>query len=198
MDEIIKHDELEEALSRCHAGWSAAQVHGLICSRLAVCGSRAGLDWLDHVLERSVAGTAETRECASMLEMLYRDSFCRLAERQSAFMPLLPDDANSSYSRAGALADWCDGFLHGLVTGPHPDSLKAQLAGEPISDIIKDMLEITRATVDENADDESTEEAYAELVEYVRVAAQLTYEELAGFRSLQDADPPGAHGDVIH
>jgi uncharacterized protein YgfB (UPF0149 family) len=44
------------------------------------------------------------------------------------------------------------------------------------------MLEITRAEVDEDADDESTEVAFTEVQEYLRVAAQLVYEELAEFR----------------
>jgi len=43
------------------------------------------------------------------------------------------------------------------------------------------MLEITRAEVDEETDDESNEAAYAELVEYLRVAAQLAYEELSDY-----------------
>ena len=59
-----------------------------------------------------------------------------------------------------------------------------------MSEIIKDMLQITRA-VDEN-DNETDEQAYADLVEYLRVAAQLTYEELAEIRrkpgSDEDAD----------
>ena len=51
------------------------------------------------------------------------------------------------------------------------------------------MLQITRAMSD---DDEAEEEenAYAELVEYLRVAAQLTYEELADFRSPEKASLP--------
>jgi uncharacterized protein YgfB (UPF0149 family) len=44
------------------------------------------------------------------------------------------------------------------------------------------LLEITRATVDDEADDESSANAYSDLMEYLRVAAQLTYEELAAFR----------------
>ena len=48
------------------------------------------------------------------------------------------------------------------------------------------MLQITRAAVDEDNDDETNEAAYVELVEYLRIAAQLAYEELADLRG-----PPG-------
>lgn len=198
MDQVIEHDELEEVLSRCHAGWNAAQAHGLLCSRLAIGGSDAGTEWLDRVLQDSDPDYAGRRECAAMLEALCKTSYCQLTERQSAFMPLLPDDASPSTARADALAHWCEGFLHGLVSEPHPENLKTPLTGEPIGDIIKDMLEITRAAVDGDADDESTEQAYAELVEYVRVAAQLIFEELAGFRSSIEPGPPERNTDVIH
>ena len=44
------------------------------------------------------------------------------------------------------------------------------------------MLQVTRAGVDEGADEESNEAAYAEVLEYIRVAAQLAFEELADIR----------------
>ena len=107
------------------------------------------------------------------------------------FEPLLPDDEEPTPVRAAALAHWCEGFLHGLVSAEHGDALKERLAAEPLADIIRDMLEITRAGADEDGDSDSDEEAYAELVEYLRVAAQLTYEELAEMRKPAVADKSG-------
>jgi uncharacterized protein YgfB (UPF0149 family) len=51
------------------------------------------------------------------------------------------------------------------------------------------MLQLTRAAVEDESDEETNEAAYAEIVEYVRVAAQLTYEELAEFRGQASAMP---------
>ena len=87
------------------------------------------------------------------------------------------------------MAHWCEGFLHGLVSVDHGEALKRRLAQDPLADIIKDMLQLTRAAVDEDSDGESNEVAYAEIVEYIRVAAQLTYEELAAFRGHGDRAP---------
>jgi uncharacterized protein len=197
MHQSVEHDELDDALRRCGAAWNAAQAHGFLSSRLAVQGQAAAATWFERVLEDSDPQSAACRECRQMLEDLFGASYSQLAERQSAFEPLLPDDAASAEARAEALAHWCEGFLHGLVSGPHPDDLKARLAREPLSEIIKDTLEITRATAQqEDVDDsgETTERAWAELVEYLRVAAQLTYEELAAFR------PPATPGpdESIH
>ena len=44
------------------------------------------------------------------------------------------------------------------------------------------MLQITRAGVDGDAADEDNDAAYQEIVEYLRVASQLIYEELAELR----------------
>jgi uncharacterized protein YgfB (UPF0149 family) len=183
MEQSINHDELDAALKRCGASWDAGQAHGLLCSRLAILGADAGIGWLDQVLEGSDPDNALRGECEIMLDTLYAYTQSQLAERQSEFEPLLPDESDPTISKADAIARWCEGFLHGLVSGTPDDKLKERLSSEPLSDIIKDMLQITRATVDADTDDETNESAYAELVEYLRVAVQLTYEELAEFRS---------------
>jgi len=192
MEQSINHDELDAALKRCGATWDAGQAHGLLCSRLAILGTDAGIGWLDQVLEDSNPDDALRRECEAMLDALYAYTHRQLADRQSGFEPLLPDDSDSTMVRADAIARWCEGFLHGLVSGSPDERLKERLASDPLSDIIKDMLQITRASVDEDLDDETNESAYVELVEYLRVAVQLTYEELAEFRS-----PPPA-SEALH
>jgi uncharacterized protein YgfB (UPF0149 family) len=127
-------------------------------------------------------------ESRKLLDALYQGTYWHLSERLSEFMPLLPDDDADAAPRAQALAHWCEGFLHGLVSAEHADKLKKRLAAEPLADIIRDMLQITRAVVGEESDAESNEAAYAEIVEYVRVAAQLAYEELSDIRHAEDAE----------
>lgn len=190
MHQPVAHDELDDALRRCGASWCAAQAHGLLCSRLAVQGQAAADHWFARVLEDTDPQNAACGECRRLLQALADATYRQLAERQSEFEPLLPEDAAPGPTRAEALSHWCEGFLHGLVSGPHPADLKAKLAAEPISEIIKDTLQITRATAESDDSAESREQAWTELVEYLRVAAQLTYEELAGFRS-PAAPPPG-------
>ena len=182
MEERIGHDALEEALRRCGSTWDAAQSHGLLSGRLAIGGADSGFDWLSQVLEGTDPANALRAECEAMLGSLFESTYRQFAERLSEFAPLLPDEDDSTAVRATALAHWCEGFLHGLVSGEHGDELRERLKAEPLADIIRDMLQITRAAVDEDCDEESDEAAYVELVEYVRVAAQLAYEELAELR----------------
>jgi uncharacterized protein YgfB (UPF0149 family) len=67
-----------------------------------------------------------------------------------------------------------------------------QLPGE-VGEIVRDLIEITRAGVDADQDEQANESAYAELVEFVRVGVQLLFEELAGARR-----PPAAAAAPLH
>lgn len=182
MQQGIDHYVLEDALRQCGSNWDASQTHGLLSGRLAIAGSDSGFDWLSEVLEGTEQADTIRDECESMLGQLFEVTYRQLTERQSGFEPLLPSEDDGTTERATALAHWCEGFLHGLVAAHNGDELKTRLAADPLADIISDMLQITRASADEDDDTESDDSAYTELVEYVRVAAQLVYEELADLR----------------
>jgi len=182
MHQGIDHYVLEDALRQCGSNWDASQTHGLLSGRLAIAGSDSGFDWLSQVLEGTEQADTIRDECESMLGQLFEVTYRQLTERQSGFEPLLPSEDDGTAVRTTALAHWCEGFLHGLVAAHHGDELKTRLAAEPLADIIRDMLQIARASADEDDDTESDDSAYTELVEYVRVAAQLVYEELADLR----------------
>ncbi|MGB5256081.1 MAG: YecA family protein [Woeseiaceae bacterium] len=197
MEEKVDHDMLDAALKRCGASWDAAQTHGLLAGRLAVAGAPAGPDWLLHVLEGTDESDAFRGECLKMLDTLYQSTFWQLSERLSEFVPLLPGDDSDAGIRTMALAHWSEGFLHGLVSAQHGDELRDRLAAEPLADIIRDILQITRAEVDDATDEETNESAYTELVEYLRVAAQLAYEELSPIRHAHGKSPQD-RTDTMH
>lgn len=195
-DQLIHHAELEDALRRCGASWNAGQAHGLLCGRLSVSGAAGATGWVDVVLGETDPHNALRTECESMLETVFATTWRQLVDRQSEFELLLPGDDETTTSRAEAMAQWCEGFLHGLVSEKHSDALKERLAAEPLADIIRDMLQMTRAAA-EGDETEEEESAYAELVEYLRVAAQLAYEELADFRSPDEEVTPDA-SETLH
>lgn len=183
MNNPIDHNELNAVLKTCGSDWNSAQAHGLLCGRLSVSGTDGAVIWLGQVLEGANDESHSKRECTSMLDALFQSTWQQLVERRSEFELLVPNDDEDTSIKAEAIGHWCEGFLHGLVTGEHAEKLKQRLAEEPLAGLIKDMLEITRATFDQDDDDETNEAAYTELVEYIRVAGQLAYEELAEFRT---------------
>ena len=175
----IDHAQLKDALQRAGSTWDAAQVHGLLSGRLVVAGSAAGPDWIAQVLEGIDPSNASGKECESLLVELLQSTHRHFRERMSQFMPLLPDENDSRSVRTEGIAHWSEGYLHGLVSSNQAEEVRKQLAAEPIAGIIKDLLAMTQATVDDGADREEDEAAYTEIVEYLRVAAQIVYEELA-------------------
>lgn len=197
MEQAIDHDALQDILKSCGSSWNAGQVHGLLCGRLAVIGADGASRWFAQVLEDTNPKHALRGECEAVLDALFAETWRQLVERQSEFSLLLPDDQDSVQARTEAMAQWCEGFLHGLVSEKHSDDLKKRLAAEPLADIIKDMLQITQAAIGDEEDDDAAESALTELVEYLRVAAQLAYEELADFRSSTESETP-RESETLH
>ncbi|HEX5786813.1 MAG TPA: UPF0149 family protein [Woeseiaceae bacterium] len=183
MNADIDYRVLDVALTRCGASWDAAQAHGLVTARLSLEGPAAGPDITRQVLEGTDAADALRGECAALLQDVVASTRHLLAERQSGFAPLLPGDAENAGGRAQALAHWCEGFLHGLVSTERArvPQVAERLAADPVADIISDMLQMTRAVADDG-EAEAEEAAWVEIVEYLRVAAQIVYEELADTR----------------
>lgn len=140
---------------------------------------------MSQVLDGAGSNSALRKECEELLASLLHSTHWQFRERMSAFELLLPDDSDSTGVRTEALAHWCEGYLHGLVSAEHGEALKKRLAEDPLADIIKDMLHITRAAVEDDGDDDENEAAFSEIAEYLRVAAQLVYEELAELRPEQ-------------
>ena len=84
----------------------------------------------------------------------------------------MPDDEASIDERAIALVDWCRGFLGGLgVSGADVDNGLGGEGGEVLSDLAR--IAATRFDAGDTAEDD--EEAYAEVVEYVRVGVLLLH-----------------------
>jgi yecA family protein len=198
MSRSIDHNEVDAALRNAGSTWSAAQAHGLLCSRLAVLGAEGGPDWFGLVLPDTSADSASHGDDLALLDDLYNESYRQLSQRQSEFEPLFPDDSESDSVIVTALAEWCEGFLHGLVSDVKGEDLKKALAAEPLSDIIKDMLEMTRASTDDNDESEDNKKALMELIEYLKVATQLVYEELAQLRRPKENLPQLPESDAIH
>lgn len=197
MDQAIDHDALDEILKSCGSNWDAGQVHGLLCSRLAVTGAQGASRWFAQILEDTDPDHDLRSKSEAALDGLYAETWRQLVERQSEFGLLLPDDDDPILVRTAAMVRWCEGFLHGLVSEKHSEDLKKRLSADPLADIIKDMLHITRASIGDDEDDDGNEGALTELIEYLRVAVQLIFEELADFRAPPESDTP-IESEVLH
>ena len=172
----IRFKDFEDVLASAGSMADAAEAHGSLCGALCSMSPYKMHDWVNEILPD---GAALSEESSAMIERVFTATATSFGEQGMEFEPLLPEDEHPLNGRANALALWCTGFLYGLGTG-HISDLEA-LNGD-VGEIVRDFTEISRATGDDADADESNEQAYAELVEFIRVAAQVVFEELLPLR----------------
>lgn len=143
-----------------------SELHGTVCGWLAG-GGADGPDWLAKVLADEQAPRPEE---GSPLDAMRAVSRAQFEDRDFGFALLLPDEDAPLSERSEALFDWCRGFLggFGLAAGKDP----------PLSDegreALDDLARLAAATPEPDGDEED-EAAYAEIEEFVRVAALLLH-----------------------
>jgi len=184
--QTASYTEIQRVLADERSMTDAAEAHGTLVGALCTMPSYRFEDWLQEILPegRTLA------DSASALRGLYFITSETLAGQQLEFEPLLPQDEQPLSERTAALAQWCVGFLYGLGSGSIQD-LKT-LPGD-VGEVVRDFDEITRVGVGGAESDEQNENAYAELVEFVRVGVQLVFEELEPLRAAatpEQPDPP--------
>jgi uncharacterized protein len=172
----ISFKDFEDVLALAGSLADAAEAHGSLCGALCSMSPYRVHDWINEILPD---GATLSDESSAMLEKVFSATESSFGDQEMQFEPLLPDDEQPLSGRANALALWCSGFLYGLGTG-HLSDLEA-LSGE-VGEIVRDFGEISRATGDDAESDESNEQAYVELVEFIRVGAQVVFEELLPLR----------------
>jgi hypothetical protein len=173
----IRFKDFEDVLATAGSLADAAEAHGSLCGALCSMAPYRMQDWVNEILPD--AG-ALPEESAAMIERVFTATATTFGEQGMEFEPLLPDEDQPLNGRANALALWCSGFLYGLGAGQISDL--GALTGD-VGEIVRDFTEISRATGDDADADESNEQAYAELVEFIRVAAQVVFEELLPLRA---------------
>lgn len=176
MNNFTNESELDEALENCDSGRNSIQAHGLLCGYIMTHGLKGHDMWLHRMFENS--SNEKENKYKYIFDDLFIKTWRQLEERQSKFELFLPGDDRGLLTRAKAIGAWCDSYLHGLISSVTTEKLKKAINREPTSILIKDLLEMTKATIGEEDDDETNERSYAELVEYTRIAVQLIFEEL--------------------
>jgi uncharacterized protein len=170
------YSHVQQLLAQERSLADAAEAHGTLAGCLCGAAGYRFEDWLREILPEGRAQGA----AAGTLRELFEATAGALRQPDMDFELLLPADGQPIEVRTAALAEWCQGFLYGLGAGRI--TAASELPGE-VGEVVRDFVEISRAGVDAEQDEESNESAYAELVEFVRVGVQLLFEELAGARS---------------
>ncbi len=161
----LSYDTWTAILEQADVTLGASEAHGVLTG-LACAGT------FDDASALAALGANENdAELIDALELARRHLTDTLAEAELGLEPLLPDEEQPTVQRSRALTEWCHGFVAGFYfhdrdrdVGDYPE-----VVGEALTDI-GDLAEAS-GTVSESD--------LEELVEYLRVAVQLIYEEVA-------------------
>ncbi len=173
--------DVETALYKVDAMMGAAEAHGALCGMLCAKGSTDLFEWSAHVLGEQEPGNVLLRDVVEVLSSLHQKTLEQLNDALTDFHLLLPDDDDELGLRVEALANWCQGFVYGLAAGGLKEDSEIPADSQ---EIIRDMIEISRAGLDdvieedEEAEVDSDEVAFMEITEYVRTGILLIHEEM--------------------
>lgn len=184
MHSSVAYADVARALAAAASAVPAAEAHGCLCGALCLRPDYSLAEWLDEVLADPGDGEAAHEPFATLFE----ETLGVLARPDMEFEPLLPGDDAGLAERVPALAAWCQGFLYGF--GASGTAARAKLP-ETVTEVLGDLAQLSHAGAVGSEDAEVEEEAYAELVEFVRAAAQIVYEELGAARASVPAPQSG-------
>jgi len=182
MHPTVAFADVERALDTGTSAVHPAEAHGCLCGALCLRPDYSLTDWLDEILPDADAAAAAAD---GPFATLFAETAGVLARPDMEFEPLLPGDDADLASRVAALAAWCQGFLYGF--GSAGTASQAALP-ETIGEVLADLAQVSHAGAVGSESPEVEEDAYVELVEFVRAGVQLVYEELSALRASQS--PP--------
>lgn len=183
---ILDYDSLKQAMHGAGNTMDAAEAHGIMCGVLCASTASEATAWVPLLLnEVDKSKKAEINLLSAMLIQEHERLRRLLQDPGFGFEPLLPALELPLLQRVRGLADWCRGFIFGLVAGGVQKV--GDLPGD-VPEILRDLLNISEVEL-EQAEDEEQERNLVELQEYVRAAVQTVYEELHGMPTAQQ--PPG-------
>ncbi len=170
-------EELAAALARLNTDCSAPELHGVLTGLLSG-GARLNRSMLQKVLEsHTEADQAFGDDLTASLWQLQLKTLEDLGASELTFSPLIPDDDDDLAQRVTALSDWCQGFLVGFGTAVRPNDTRVH--AETVRETLQDIVHVANVDASAQDNDESDEHAYAELYEFVRMAAIHLFEEMA-------------------
>ncbi|BDM65467.1 hypothetical protein NFHSH190041_29190 [Shewanella sp. NFH-SH190041] len=165
-------ENLKAALNHAEIGQHPVEVHGALVGLIAGGVESQQDGWHKPLADLMHDGQPLPAELKHLVADMYQDATARLADVEFGFVPMLPEEEEPLADRVEALSLWTQSFLTGLaIIQP-----KLNKGSADVREVIQDLAEIARVELDVTEDEES-EAAYMEILEFVRMAAILCYSE---------------------
>jgi len=173
--------DFERAIQLSQGNLDAAELaecHGLLCGLLCRDSSGTASDFMAQLSAMQLVVNPGAALDAVLSEA-YQNTVRQMDDEELGFSLWLPDDGELLEERTIALAQWCSGFLAGLGSSGQLDVLSQEA-----KEAIEDLQQIARAEISASSQDDTEQEedenAFMEIVEYVRIVALMMREEFRG------------------
>ena len=174
---LISYEAVENALMNADAITEPSEAHGTLCGLICISGKGAPENWLGHIIGDYEAGDLNIEEATNTLMELHNQALQEIIDENYELTLLLHDDDTPLDIRIDDLAHWCQGFLYGLSLSGLKD---INSLPQDASEVLQDMMDISKAGYNPEEDEEENEAAFAEIVEYIRIGAYVIYNTFNG------------------
>ncbi len=164
-----------------------SELHGVLTGLICAGYSFEGSDYLKMLNDLFNNGDALPNKLRMTVKLMFGQLWQDILDDSYGFNLLLPDDDDSLVERGHALGMWVQGFNLGFGL----QQTKTATFSEDVKEVLSDFAEIANLS-DEIEEDETTEQAYFEIAEYVRISSLLCFTELG------TPPEPNTQSETIH
>jgi yecA family protein len=187
--ELPDFDVVADALKSAGLDSDTAECHGALSALLSTVEGLNAAHWLALYLTAEKAAELPA-DILAVLGTVFEATAEQIDNPEFGFNLLLPSDDSMLDVRVEAISNWCQGFLMGLGLAGVKDI--ESLPGD-LSELVQDFIKISRADALALDDTEASENAFAEIVEYVRVGAMMFREEMKALNTDNQEKPQPLH-----
>ena len=175
----MKFEYIDKIRQKSGINIDVSECHGNICACLCSENMTAEVLLPEEIKADESSLSSETMKLKTVFLSLIAETLEQLNDAEMSFYPLLSPDSESLTNRTLSLSSWCQGFIDGfgyviVQKNISMDHIEQDIIGE----IIEDFSQISKLTSASVMNEDEEELAYMEVVEYVRVGAQLIFEEM--------------------
>jgi hypothetical protein len=186
----LAFDEVCDLFVKIGAHNSPAEMHGLLTGQLSAGKRMTQVEWLKEAREFIDTDHVFSSDEEEQLQYIYMATLSSLLDEELSFYPLLPVEDADIDERLTSLSAWCQGFLAGFAL---VEKSISELP-EVVNDALHDIAAIAQVGIGEDDEwDESSDDDYMQIIEYIRLAAMNTCLEYAmpeSEKSIANKQPP--------
>ncbi|HAY45725.1 MAG TPA: hypothetical protein DCY55_05520 [Gammaproteobacteria bacterium] len=170
-DNIPEYQQVADAISLCGSELNPSEWQGLILGSICFHLKTGTEPKLRELMFGARNNSEEIQPLMELTYSAYRAIMEELLSAEDILELMVPDDEESIEYRTESVAAWCQGYTLGLL---QKEKFSIDQLPPDAAEFTRDVMDISQASLGE--DGQENERALMEVVEFLRVGAQLSFE----------------------